>query len=115
MGISTLTGALGVGGGLWWNTALNAGGGATQAQLNNWIYSQNNNVLVDGVTSGVAGGLGYWAGESTASWLTGSMQRSLKPVILGNFVGSGTSEGINAGLNKMRESNESNKNQSKMP
>ncbi|HET7329512.1 hemagglutinin repeat-containing protein [Dyella sp.] len=104
VGMSVLTGYLGVGGGLGWNTALNASGGAVQAQLNNWIYGQNNNVLYSGLNSGIAGAAGYGFGGFATSGLNKQFQNSLTPVIGGNAASSTASEAVGTFMNNFQES-----------
>lgn len=83
-----LTSSLGVGGGWAWNVAVNAAGGTIQSSANNYFFNENNNVVLDGVAAGVAGGAGYKIGDSTFSYLNQSAPKSLVPVIIGNGVGS---------------------------
>jgi len=112
--ISTATGALGVGGGIRWNMAINVSAGFVQTGLNNQIYGTNDNVFVGAVTSGVAAGVGYGVGSLIANGLSSAplsrilianglasreLSKTLVPVIGGNTASPIAYELTGASLN----------------
>jgi len=96
MAVAAVTGYLGPGGGLFWNTAVGAAGGFVQTELNNAIYNEDKSVWINAAVSGVGGGFGYKVGDKSTDWLTAKLPQSLIPVAGGNAVGATSSEGVGA-------------------
>jgi filamentous hemagglutinin len=90
VGIAGVSGGVGVYGGLGWNIAVNALGGATGTGINNAVYGQNNSVIGSGITSGVLSSLGYGMGKLGES----GVNTAIKPTINGpNWAATGVLSG----------------------
>jgi hypothetical protein len=93
---------LGMGRGIWWNTALGAGAGVVNTEYANLAQGGNENVWLNAATSGVTTGLGYGTGDLTTKWLSKGNPGMLEPVIIGNTVGSSSTEMLNAYIEKLK-------------
>jgi hypothetical protein len=96
VGVAGLTGALGPGGGFWWNTAVNAGGGFVQTELNNIVYHRSDNVFTNTLSSAVTGGIGFYFGDKVTALTGEAWPKSLLPIIVGNTTGPIATESANA-------------------
>jgi hypothetical protein len=95
VGVAGVTGALGPGGGLWWNAGVNATGGFVQTELTNAVYGKNDNVFVNTVNSAITGGIGFQFGEKVTSLSSQVLPSSLTPTVLGNVFGPVSTESSN--------------------
>lgn len=87
VGVAVAGGSLGVGGGLTWNTAVGAAGGFVQTELNNHLYHEDKNPLIEATFGGFTGATGYVAGDKSTSYLLGRPSGGLQPYIYGNTIG----------------------------
>jgi len=92
VGFAAAGGALGVGGGLRWTTSVGAASGFLQTEVNNLIYDENKNSLVESINAGITGATSYVAAGKATSYLLDNSTGGLKPYIAGQAVGSLTSE-----------------------
>jgi len=106
VGVAGVTGALGPGGGFWWNTSVNAAGGFVQTELNNVINHKNDNVFVNTATSALTGAAGFSFGDKTLSASSLLLPKSLVPVILGNVFGAVVTERANVEIDHLQKSTE---------
>ncbi|WP_237561573.1 hypothetical protein, partial [Frateuria defendens] len=107
VGVATATGMLGVGGGLWWNTAVSASGGFLQTDINNMVYDESKNPYIGAAKSGVTGGFGYYVGDKTTRGLGGVAGETLLPAIFGNTSGPISSESSSAIIDRLGDSPDS--------
>jgi hypothetical protein len=95
-----------VGGNFWWNLGIGTAGGGLQAETNNLLYNQSNNVLTAAATSGLTSGLGFWTGDKLSRIMASQNPASLNPVIFGNLIGGSTTEITNHLVEKNVENND---------
>ncbi|WP_237561576.1 hypothetical protein, partial [Frateuria defendens] len=112
VGVAATTGSLGVGGGLVWNTAIGAAGGAVQTDLNNWIYNENKNMFLSAIVAGASGGAGFWVGDKTTKLLSNKIPGSLIPTNAGNVAGPSVSEGVSPFFEQLIGTQDDQKKQS---
>lgn len=103
LGASMLGGYLGYGGNMRWNGLVGMGVGMVQTEANNLYYGKNDNVLVGGLTGGVATMVGYRIGDHLTTSMQTPIFTSISPVIWGNVVGPSATEGINWTVEKLKE------------
>ena len=98
VGVSALTAGLGVGGNVWWNIGVGTAAGGLQAEINNLVYNQNNNVLVNAATGRVTTGAGFLVGDKFTGIMATQNSTSLNPVIAGNALSAWITKSVNAAL-----------------
>lgn len=72
--VSSVTAALGMRGGFWWNVGTNAEGGVVRAEANNLIYGGHDSVLLGRLQSGAIAGVGYGLGYTVSGVIFSAMR-----------------------------------------